>query len=42
MKKVKILIEVNGELKRFFLTICNDAELEKIEDMISKEIKNHK
>jgi len=42
MKKVRILIEVNGEVKRFFLTICNDTELEKIVNVISKEIANHK
>ena len=42
MKPVKIKIEVDGKLKRFFLTICSQKELEKIEKTISKIIDSHK
>lgn len=42
MKKVLIEIKVDGELKRFYITICNKVELQKIERLIENEIASHK
>jgi hypothetical protein len=41
MKKVLIEIKVDGELKRFYLTICSSFELQKIEQVIENEIASH-